>query len=207
MIVFDDVSVNFAGKVVLKNFSIEVQPGDKVVFQGKSGIGKSTLFRLVLGFTRPSAGNILFEDEPIDKCSVWKLRRRIAYVSQDLDIGEGTVREVIEQAFAFKANLDSPDRETELAGLLQYFEMTEDILDEDFSDLSGGEKQRTAIIIAVLLGRDIFLLDEITSALDDAMKEKVINYFLDRKDWTVLAISHDREWEHKNVRRVKLEVS
>ena len=73
--------------------------------------------------------------------------------------------------------------------------LEDDILDKNFQELSGGEKQRIGILIALLLNRDIYLLDEVTSALDVNLKKTVADYFLARENWTLLVISHDREWE------------
>jgi len=205
MIVFDRVSLRFNDKTVVKDFSLTVREGDKIVFSGKSGIGKSTLFRLILGFVQPEEGKIYFNGRELDAGAVWELRRRVAYVSQDLDIGEGTVRELTDQAFRYKANAKiAPDSE-EISGLLSFFELGDDVLDEHFSNLSGGEKQRIAIILAVLLRRDIFLLDEAASALDGALKKKVVEFFTHNNEWTVLIISHDAQWASDRVRLVRLE--
>jgi putative ABC transport system ATP-binding protein len=77
---------------------------------------------------------------------------------------------------------------------MRELELEYDILDKNFQELSGGEKQRIGILITLLLNRDIYLLDEITSALDVNLKKKVADYFLAREDWIILVISHDREW-------------
>ena len=63
--------------------------------------------------------------------------------------------------------------------------------------MSGGEKQRFALIAGLLLGRKIFLLDEVTSSLDRDMKKKVVDFFADQTDWTVLAVSHDTVWQSR----------
>ena len=68
------------------------------------------------------------------------------------------------------------------------------MLRKDPSELSGGEKQRLAIIVSILLERKVFLLDEVTSSLDKHLKKKVINYFIEQDDWTIVAISHDPGW-------------
>lgn len=207
MIVFDRVSVKFTNKYVIKDFSLEIQSGEKVLLFGKSGIGKSTLFRLLLGFVRPDSGKITFNQKELDKNSVCEIRKNAAYVSQDSDIGYGTVREIIGQSFQFKVNKSLTPSKQEIAGLLELFELKPEILDEDFSDISGGEKQRIAIINALLLKRPLFLLDEATSALDGALKKRVIELFTTEKEKTVLVISHDKEWLEHNVRLVNLKLT
>ena len=78
---------------------------------------------------------------------------------------------------------------------MRELELEHDILDKNFQELSGGEKQRIGILTSLLLNRDIYLLDEVTSALDMKLKKKVADYFLAQEDWTLLIISHDQEWE------------
>ncbi len=88
---------------------------------------------------------------------------------------------------------------------MQELELEGNILDKNFQELSGGEKQRIGILIALLLNRDIYLLDEVTSALDMNLKKKVSDYFLSREDLTLLVISHDREWERDWIEIIDLE--
>jgi putative ABC transport system ATP-binding protein len=78
--------------------------------------------------------------------------------------------------------------------LFAFFDLPLKILKEDYVNLSGGEKQRIALIVALLLKRDIFLLDEATSSLDRELKLRVIDFFTHRPEWTVLSISHDQDW-------------
>jgi len=88
---------------------------------------------------------------------------------------------------------------------MQELGLENDILDTNFQELSGGEKQRIGILIALLLNRDIYLLDEVTSALDVNLKKTVADYFLARENWTLLVISHDREWECYWIEKIDLE--
>ncbi len=201
MIIFDGISVRFGNRYILKDFNLNIDRGEKVLIFGKSGAGKSTLIRLLLGFTTPESGRIYFEGEMLDRRTVWEIRKRVAYVSQDLDIGEGMVSDIIGEAFSLRATSSITDYKERLNDLLEYFMLKEGIMHKEFGDLSGGEKQRIAIIIALLLQRDIFLLDEVTSALDVRMKERVIDCFTGNPDWTVLILSHDKDWlKRGNVR-------
>lgn len=186
------VSKRFSENFVLNDFSFEIAAGDKVNISGRSGIGKTTLFRLLLGFEKPDNGEIFFENEPLTDVSVWNVRRRVAYVSQDLNIGRGKVQAFFDETLSLKVNLPhKPNSPAEIKHLLKYFELPESILGKNIEELSGGEKQRIAIINALLLKRRIFFLDEVTSALDKSLKTKVLDYFLLNPDFTVLYISHD----------------
>ena len=192
MFKIQNLSKQFSDDFVLKNFTFQVSRGDKVNITGRSGIGKTTLFRLLLGFEKPESGTIYFEDEALTDLNVWELRRRVAYVSQDLNIGSGMVQSFFDETLSLKANL--PVKETSSADIkhfFEYFELPISLLSRDIEELSGGEKQRIAIINAILLKRDIFFLDEISSALDKSLRIKVLDYFFLNPDITVLSISHD----------------
>jgi len=186
------VNKQFSEKFVLRDFSFQIAAGDKVNISGRSGIGKTTLFRLLLGFEKPDSGCISFENEPLTDVLAWNVRRRVAYVSQDLNIGRGKVQAFFDDTLSLKVNLPHKhNSQPEIKQFLNQFELPESILDKNTEELSGGEKQRIAIINALLLKRCIFFLDEVTSALDKSLKTKVIDYFLLNPDFTVLYISHD----------------
>jgi putative ABC transport system ATP-binding protein len=186
------ITKQFSEKFVLQDFSFKIAQGDKINIAGRSGIGKTTLFRLLLGFEQPDSGTILYENKALNDTSVWELRKKVAYVSQDLNIGRGNVQTFFDETLSLKANLAHKIHSK--ADIKQYFalfELSEDLLSKNIEELSGGEKQRIAIINALLLKRTIFFLDEITSALDKVLKTKVLDYFLQNPEFTVLYISHD----------------
>lgn len=196
---YDNASVVFDGITVIEHFSLSVSKGEKVILRGPSGSGKSTLLKMAQGYARPHSGTISYHMHGIDADTAWKIRKETAYISQDTDIGEGIVRELIAGVFAYEVNKGVP-YETSLNKYLTLFSLDKTILDKDFRSLSGGEKQRIVIIISLLLERTVFFLDEITAALDTRMKQQVADYFLSHEDWTVIAISHDEVWYRDNVR-------
>ncbi len=192
MIEFKGVSKFFLEQAVLKNFSYTIHEGMKVCIRGRSGSGKSTIFNLILGFEIPDEGRIYYKDTPLDGKMIWNIRKEIAYVSQDLNIGQGSVQELFDETFNFRNNIIyREDYIREIPDLLDEFHLEINVLSKKIENLSGGEKQRIAIINALLLKRKFYLLDECTSALDTSLKEKVMNYFLSQPEITVLYISHD----------------
>lgn len=188
-------------KLIFSELTLSVDKGEKVLIKGRSGIGKTTIFKLILGFTVPRSGDIYFEENKVDPALVWSIRKRVAHISQDSDIGEGPVKALFDEVFSYSANRDK-FRRSDLYNLLSEFSLQEDVLTKKFENLSGGEKQRIAIIISLMTKKDIFLLDEITSDLDSSLKKKVVDFFLSHSEWTVLAISHDPEWEREGVKVV-----
>jgi len=187
------VTVLFDGHGVLQDFSMSLGAGETAVLTGPSGGGKSTALRCFLGFVVPQAGSVHIEGAPLTAETVWHLRRRLAYVGQEPDLGTGTAREAIERPFHYRANAALRPNLERLSELFERFALSEALLRKDVGALSGGEKQRIALISAILLDRRIFLLDEITSALDKISKQIVADYFQSRDDATALIVAHDPE--------------
>lgn len=190
----DRLTVHFDGQAVLKDFSLSLEAGQKGLLTGPSGCGKSTVLRCLLGFVVPQAGSIRIAGTALTAESVWKLRRHLAYVGQEPDLGTGVVREILEQPFHYHANASLRGNLDRVPELFDAFGLPRTYLGKEIGDLSGGEKQRVALICALLLDRDIFLLDEVTSALDRASKQIVADYFRSCTDTTVLFVAHDPEW-------------
>lgn len=188
-----DVTVRFNGQTVLRDFSMTLKAGEKAILTGPSGCGKSTVLRCLLGFVAPSGGAILIEGTPLTAETAWTLRQRIAYVGQEPELGSGSVRQALERPFQYRANAGLKDNLERAPGLFETFGLAPSLLDKEASDLSGGEKQRAALVSALLLDRRIFLLDEITSALDPKSKDAVADYFRRRSDIAALFVAHDAE--------------
>ena len=188
-----DVTVRFDGQTVLHAFSMSLKVGEKAVLTGPSGCGKSTVLRCLLGFVAPESGTVRVAGAPLTAETVWSLRRHLAYVGQEPDLGSGAVRQILERPFHYRANAAMRGHLHRVPELFERFRLARPLLDKDAGDLSGGEKQRVALISALLLDRRIFLLDEITSALDMASKEAVTDYFRRRDDVTALFVAHDTD--------------
>lgn len=187
-----NITKQFTEKYILREFSFEINPGDKVNIAGPSGIGKTTLFRLLLGFEMPDSGHIEVNGKALEGEQIWAVRQQVAYVSQDLNIGLGTVNQLFTETLSYKQNHHLKSHaQKHIAQLLEQFELPTSTLDKNITELSGGEKQRVAIVNSLLLQRKVFFLDEISSALDASLKEKVLDYFLGNTEFTVLYISHD----------------
>jgi ABC-type bacteriocin/lantibiotic exporter with double-glycine peptidase domain len=186
-----ELTLRFGEQVVFDHFSLAVPQGQKILLAGRSGSGKSSLLRSLLGFIIPQQGVMKIEGVPLDGKSVWRLRRRIGYVAQESQLGEGVVWELLQRPFSWKANHSLRYDAEQTARLCRQFYLPETLLDKKFSELSGGEKQRVALISAILLQRPIYLLDEATSALDAESKKAVLDYFASRTDLTMLMVSHD----------------
>ncbi len=188
-----------------KSFDLNVKQGDKILIYGKSGIGKSTILKLILGFDKPKAGEILFKGQQIDEKNVWEVRNNVSYIPQELNVWKGGVMEFLKRPFKFESNKEKKFNKKRLMELLKKFELNESICKKKFEDLSLGEKQRIVIISSLLLDKKIILADEITSSLNKELKEMVANYFLNLgKQYTIVIVSHDSVWNNKKLIKKEL---
>ena len=189
----ENLSLAFDGKILLDDLSFEVPVGRKILLTGPSGCGKSTILKCFLGLTAPRTGSLAVSGQVLTAASVWNLRRQIAYVTQEPDLGVGTARQAIDRPFHYRANAHLKDNLGRLSELMELFGLGGELLDKNVSKLSGGEKQRIALIVAILLDRPILLLDEPTSALDVRTRKSLGEYLQSRTDLTALVVAHDTD--------------
>ena len=203
MINFKNISIKFNDKIILNNFNLVVNAGEKVLISGVSGKGKTTLLKLLLGFSTPNSGSILVDNLELNEQTINIIRNKIGYMPQSTPFLNVKVEKLIHTIFNYKENLKTKLDMSILIQTLKEFNLDSNILSKNINQLSGGEKQRLAFVIIILLDRKIWILDEITSSLDQDMKEKVINYILNTKK-TVILVSHDKTESLNNFRTVIL---
>lgn len=187
----------FENQDVLKDFSMTVAQGEKIMIMGESGCGKSTLLKLLLRFYQNTSGKIMLYGHDIDAYPLWQLRQLITYIPQNSYLFEGSIRENIAFGYAGKGQVS--DAEIVRAAKLAYAEEFIDLLPQKYdthldaggSNLSGGQKQRIAIARAFLKDAPILLMDEPSSALD-VQSEKMIHQALKEltKHKVVLMVTH-----------------
>jgi putative ABC transport system ATP-binding protein len=194
LIRFDHVSVTgHHQNPILSKLSFTLFPGDKAVVCGKSGSGKSSVLRTVLGFHPLSSGTVYFNDEPLTPSSVKEVRSCTAYIGQEPILGAENVRDALLLPFHFKAHRNHYPTEAQLIEVLDRLQLPATLLGKASSRISGGEKQRIALARGLLLGKQLYLLDEVTSALDAESKKAVLAVLTDPQ-FTVLSVTHDPEW-------------
>ncbi|KAK7056875.1 hypothetical protein VNI00_002592 [Paramarasmius palmivorus] len=186
------------GVRVLRDLSLQIEPGTYVALVGQSGCGKSTVIQMIERFYDPLAGKIYLDGEPINELNISEYRKAIALVSQEPTLYAGTIRFNI-MLGAIKPESEVTQKELEAAcrdaNILEFINSLPDGFDTEVggkgSQLSGGQKQRIAIARALLRNPKVLLLDEATSALD-SNSEKVVQAALDQaaKGRTTIAIAH-----------------
>ncbi len=194
-ITFDNVTFGYlADKPVLKNFSLDIAPGERVAFVGATGAGKTTLASLLLRFYEPDGGRILLDGVDINSYSQSFLRKNIGLVQQDVFLFSDSVSFNISYG-----RVNATDAEVHGAAKLAAADSFIEKLPEGYATrvgergvkLSGGQKQRIAIARAFLKNPPVMVLDEATSALD-TRTEKQIQRSLDKlaESRTTLIIAH-----------------
>lgn len=198
MLEVKNVNKSFNKKTVLKNICFEVNDGDRFAIIGPSGCGKSTCLRCLNMLEIPDSGEIVFKGKDIlkEKNNLNEIRRHIGMVFQSFNLFDNlTVLENIILA-PNKLKIMSRDKSIkEAKGLLKRFNLVDKINNYP-KELSGGEKQRVAIIRTLIMKPDIILFDEPTSALDPEMVlevEDVIKSIAD-DGMTMIIVSHEMKF-------------
>lgn len=178
----------------LENLSFDVQPGQMVALVGRSGSGKTTIAKLLLGLYTPTSGKILIDGYDVSTLSLRSLRQQIGVVDQDTFLFGSTIRENISLGHPH-ATLEEVIDAAWQAGAHQFIKELpmgyETQIGEGGGLLSGGQRQRLAIARALLGNPQLLILDEATSSLD-AESERIIqtNFNKILKDRTTLVIAH-----------------
>jgi ABC transport system ATP-binding/permease protein len=163
------------GKQLLDHISLTARPGTLTAIIGGSGAGKTTLSRLIAGYTSPSSGSVTFEGHNIHT-EYASLRSRIGMVPQD-DVVHRQL--TVNQALGYAAELRLPpdtsqaDREQIVAQVLEELELTKHA-DTRVDKLSGGQRKRASVALELLTGPSLLILDEPTTGLDPALDRQVM---------------------------------
>ncbi len=201
---FDQVTVTVRDKTILSGLNFSLRAGEKTALCGKSGSGKSTVLKTLLGLLPLAGGTVYFQGQALSPAALSAIRSQTAYIGQEPVLGADTVRDALLLPFQFKAHRGHKPTDARLKEVLAQLQLSADILGQQSSRISGGEKQRVALGRGLLLGKNVYLLDEVTSALDFASKQAVFEVFTDPK-LTVLSVAHDPDWLARCDRVLELE--
>ena len=194
-IIIDKIDFSYRKELkLLHNFSMNINKGECIAITGKSGCGKSTISKLLLGLYKVENGMIWIDGQPYLKINNMEIRQKIAYVPQEPYLFNDSIKENIRIG-----KLNATDEEIENAAkiahahefIMKFENGYETMVGERGNKLSGGERQRIAIARAIIKDAPIILLDEATSALDNESEQFVnesLKSLINKK--TIIMIAH-----------------
>ncbi|TVR68502.1 MAG: ATP-binding cassette domain-containing protein [Marinilabiliales bacterium] len=182
-----DISLSFNGTPVFSKLSFNIDQGDNVCFSGPSGTGKSTLLMMLQGYVLPASGTIRIAGKKLDAVNIRQIRQKMSYVPQNINLPVGNGKELLKL-------MGRENNALLTGGFIEKLGMPANMLYRDFDEMSGGQKQRIVIAICLSLERDIVLLDEPTSSLDDESVGRLVRVVGNLENTTVVSASHNHMW-------------
>ncbi len=193
-ILFDNVSFRYGNRsLTLKNINISINAGSSVALIGESGCGKTTLAKLLMSFYPPECGKIHIGSTDISQLSPIDIRKRIAYIPQEIFLFSDTVKNnlTLSNPLITDEEIEQACRASGADKFIKSLPLGYNTrLGENGHDLSGGQKQRLAIARALLKKPDILILDEATSNLDTISENNIKNTINQLKNITCIIIAH-----------------
>ena len=190
--IFDiqNVGLTVSRRTLLANISFKVAPGEFVTISGPSGSGKSTLLLLLATLLTPTEGQIIFSGQPQQEYETTADRRMVSYCYQQPSLFGETVEDNL--AFPFQIR-QKPVNHDRMVKALADVNLPADMLTKNITELSGGEKQRVALIRNLIFTPKVLLLDEITTGLDAATKDTVHQVMANftKQGVTIITVTHD----------------
>lgn len=188
-------------QTILEEITFEVREGEIITLTGPSGSGKSTILKLIGSLFTPTQGTITYKGEDLEKINPLNYRKEVSYFFQNAALFDRTVKDNLEFPFTIR---DQEIDEEKIKAYLEKVELSDGYYDKPVTELSGGEKQRIALIRNLMFEPRVLLLDEITSSLD-AKNRSIILRMLDdlnkKNQVTIIKVTHD-EAEISNSSRV-----
>ena len=195
MIQFRDVSQQYeAGKPIIQNLSLNIEPGDFVVLIGPSGCGKTTLLKMMNGLIAPNSGEIIIKGKTIKDWDPIVLKRNIGYVIQRVGLFPHLS---IEKNIAYPLDLQktaAAQKQERARELIHLVGLDESYLKKYPNELSGGQKQRVGMARALAADPEIILMDEPLGAVDQinraVLQDEIIRIYQSLHK-TIVFVTHD----------------
>ncbi|PRY83424.1 ABC transporter ATP-binding protein [Alkalibacterium olivapovliticus] len=187
----ESISFKADEQIILDSVSFKVKKGERITITGPSGGGKSTLLKIIASIINPTQGTVYFNGEDIQESDPLPYRQKVAYFFQNATLFDQTVRDNV--SFPYEIREKEFDEE-KCTAMLERVKLDRSYLDKPIKDLSGGEKQRVALVRNLLFQPEVLLLDEVTSSLDAENKEiiySMLDELNEKESITILSVTHD----------------
>lgn len=196
-----NLSLTDGEKEILNNVSLEIEEGSHLTITGPSGGGKSTLLKAIASLVDYSSGELLYKGKSLKEIDPILYRREVSYCFQQPVLFGETVKDCL--TFPFEIRKLSFD-ENKVISLLSGVNLSSEFLSQEIAKLSGGEKQRVALVRNMIFAPKVILLDEVTAGLDSENKE-IVRQFVKKQMATVIEVTHDNEELEEAQKLVRIE--
>ena len=188
----DNLGLVSPEKMILEGISLSIKEGEHLTITGPSGSGKSSLLKLLAALVSPSSGQLFYQGQDLGDLDPVAYRREVSYCFQQPVLFGQTVRDNV--AFPFEIRQIHFDQERVLTALAR-LDLGPEFLDKPIKDLSGGEKQRVALVRNLLFEPKVLLLDEVSSGLDEKTKILLRTFLKDlhQEGVTLIEVTHDQQ--------------
>ena len=188
----DNLGLVSPEKMILEGISLSIEEGEHLTITGPSGSGKSSLLKLLAALVSPSSGQLFYRGQDLGELDPVAYRREVSYCFQQPVLFGQTVRDNV--AFPFEIRQNPFDQERVLTALAR-LDLGPEFLDKPIKDLSGGEKQRVALVRNLLFEPKVLLLDEVSSGLDEKTKILLRTFLNDlhQEGVTLIEVTHDQQ--------------
>lgn len=205
-----DVSFGYDNHTLFDNISLEIKKGDRICLKGESGVGKSTLTDIIIGFLQPQSGKVMFDDIDSKNISPNYIKSLISNVPQNIFISNKSILENIAPGLKIDdIDLNKINKIVKQVSIDEWINSLESglntILYENGKNLSGGQKQRIGIARSLYKDPEIIIFDEATSSLDSETEIKIIETINNiSTDITIIFITHDENFSANYNKSFKL---
>ena len=188
----DNLGLVSPEKMILEGISLSIKEGEHLTITGPSGSGKSSLLKLLAALVSPSSGQLFYQGQELGDLDPVAYRREVSYCFQQPVLFGQTVRDNV--AFPFEIRQIPFDQERVLTALAR-LNLGPEFLEKPIKDLSGGEKQRVALVRNLLFEPKVLLLDEVSSGLDEKTKILLRTFLNDlhQEGVTLIEVTHDQQ--------------
>ncbi len=193
--------IPFVSEEIFPSVNFHIRFGEKLILSNPSGTGKSSLLKALMGWCNYQ-GEILLNNQTLTNGNLSQIRSACSYLGQEPISDEFSVSEYFNLIHNFGQNRELQLNETILTDVLSMWDLPSSYATKSIKILSGGEKTRIGLALVHWLNRPVVLLDEPTAALDDSLKEQVIDWVL-KSQQTFIIASHDKNWQREGFRVIK----